>query len=214
MNMFHNASVLVLFSLTCLLLLVPLSKARPTVEPSMGPLSISKSSQMQDPWPSSSHGRSTRALSRARASLFEKRTPPGLTNTVVKMKMLTFTKVGLITPVVSAARALEDFYISIATKAAGDWQSEPQADSFSIQEGGFSLSFSCLGDTIPWSFVKTVAERLWQCACLGMTDMFDAIFMEDSGKIAVSISLRLADGGSSSSDTQYREGSVPSVTSR
>ena len=127
--------------------------------------------------------------------------------------MLTYTTVGLITPVTSAAKALEEFYSSIAIKAGGAWQTQPQTDNFSIDEGNFRLAFSCMGDTIPWDFVKTIAERLWESACLGLANLFDVIYMDDSGRIAVSVSLRLAEGGSSSSGTDYREGSVPSVTS-
>ena len=72
-----------------------------------------------------------------------------------------------------------------------------------------------MGDPIPWDFVKTLADRLWHCASLGFTNLFDAIYMDDLGQVAVSISLRLTDGSSSSSDTEFqlREGSVPSVTS-
>ena len=132
---------------------------------------------------------------------------------MIKMKMITFTRVGLLTPVAAAARALEDFYSSIAIKAAGVWQAEPQTDNFSIEEGSLRLTFSCIGDTIPWNFVKAMADKLWECACLGLTDLFDAVFMDDDGQVGVSISLRLSDGSSSSSGTDFREGSVPSVTS-
>ena len=58
-----------------------------------------------------------------------------------------------------------------------------------------------------------MADKLWECACLGLTDLFDAVFMDDDGQVGVSISLRLSDGSSSSSGTDFREGSVPSVTS-
>lgn len=74
------------------------------------------------------------------------------------------------------------------------------------------MRFYSIGDTIPWSFVKQIADRLWECAALGMTDLFDVAYIDDVGEIAVSVSLRLADS-SSSSGTEFREGSVPSVTS-
>lgn len=215
MDIFHNTLALFLYSLICLLPLVTLSTARPKTEPPSGYFSIPKPPLLQDVRDPRNHGRDTRALfSRARASLFEKRTPPSFTTPFsIKMRMMTFTTVGLITPVASAARALEDFYSSIAIKAAGAWQAEPQRDNFAIQEGNFYLAFSCIGDSIPWSFVHSMAEKLWECACLGMTELFDVIYMDDSGQISVSISLRLVDGGSSSSSTDFREGSVPSVTS-
>ena len=127
--------------------------------------------------------------------------------------MLAFTTTGLIAPIASAARALEEFYSSIAINAAGPWQANPRSKSFSIQQGSFQLALRSTGDAIPWDFVKTIAERLWECACLGMTDLFEAMYMDDAGQVAVTVALRLADDGSSSSDTFYREGSVETVTS-
>ena len=73
--------------------------------------------------------------------------------------------------------------------------------------------FSSMGDSIPWDVVKMLAERLWYCASLGFTNLFDAVYMDDLGQVALSLSLRLTDASSSSSDTEFqlREGSVPSV---
>ena len=217
MNTFHNALVLFLFSLTSLLPAVPFSTARPTVEPPRGSLSIPQSPEFQGLWTHHTRGRGRNSrvpFATIRATSMEKRTPPGYNPSTVKMNMMTFTRVGFITPIVSAARALEDFYSSIAIRAAGAWAEEPVSENFSIQEGNFRLTFSSIGDPIPWNFVKDMAEKLWECACLGMADLFDVMYMDDAGQVAVSISLRLADGASSSSSgTDFREGSVPSVTS-
>ena len=215
MNTFHNTLALFLFPLIWLLPIVTHSTARPGVKPPSGFFPISQPAQSQSVWIPRSDGRNTRALSSGiRASLSEKRAPPGFSYPVtVQMKMLTYTTVGLITPVTSAAKALEEFYSSIAIKAGEAWQTQPETNNFSIDEGNFRLGFSCTGDTIPWDFVKTIAERLWESACMGLANLFDVIYMDDAGRIAVSVSLRLAEGGSSSSGTDYREGSVPSVTS-
>lgn len=212
MNAFYNKLALSLFSLICLLSIVPVSTARSITEPSVG---LPPAPGLQNAWTPRSLKWETPALSRFRTGPLGRRTPPGLAYPVIKMKMMTYTTVGLITPVISAARALEDFYSSIAIKAAGVWQAEPRTDHFSIEDGPFRLTFSSMGDSIPWDFVQTFAERLWRCASLGLTNVFDAMFMDDLGQAAVSISLRLIDGSSSSSDTvfQMREGSVPSVTS-
>lgn len=206
--------VLFLFSLTCLL--APPSTARPAVEPPSGSMSAPKPPQsLQGLWTPDSHGRNTRAFySTNRATLIEKRTPPTFSYSIIQMKMMTFTTIGYITPIASAARALEDFYSSIAIKAGGVWAANPRLEHFSIQEGNFELSFESIGDAIPWPFVKRMAEKLWESACLGMAQLFDVVYADDAGQVLVSISLRLTDGGSSSgSDTQYREGSVPSITS-
>lgn len=214
MNKFLDALHLFLFSLTCLIPLVAHSTARPTIVPTSGFFPTPKTPQLQGVWNPRSPTRNTRMLSpRVEANVFEKRTPPGFTSpAVVKMKMITYQTVGMITPIASAAKALEDFYSSIAVKAAGAWEAEPTTDNFAIEEGGFRLAFTSMGDTIPWSFVKTFADRLWESACLGLTSLFDVMYMDDAGQVAVSISLRLIEGSSSDS-TEYREGSVPSVTS-
>ena len=129
--------------------------------------------------------------------------------------MVTFQTVTVLTPITGAAQFLEDFYSRIAALAAGPWQALPQRESFSLQEGPFQLVFNCMGDTIPWSFVKEMADRLWETTRMGIAEFFDSIYMDDAGKIAVAISLKFADpnSSSSSSDTDYREGSVPSVGS-
>lgn len=211
--MFHNILALYLFSSICLLPLISLLNARPTVEPPSVSFRVHKQPQLQGAW---THERNVRALSSStKANLPEKRTPPGLTSPVVKMNMIKYTALSCLTPITSAARALEDFYSSIATRAAGPWQLEPRVTEFSIQEGNFALFFASLGDTIPWNFVKDMADKLWETACLGLTTLFDAMYMDDTGQIAVSVSMRImdADGSLSSSSSDYREGSVPSVGS-
>lgn len=216
MNAFHNILALLLFSLVCLLPILTVSTARSTTGPPADYFPIPKPRNLQGAWIPRSHGREASALSsRFSTDSLRQRTPPGFTPTVVRMRMIKFTRAGLITPVVTAAKALEDFYSSIAIRAAGVWQTEPQSDSLSIEDGPFRLTFASIGDTIPWDVVKNMADRLWHCAALGFSDLFDAIYMDDTGQVAVSISLRLTDGSSSSSDTgsQFREGSVPSVIS-
>ncbi len=215
MTRFHDILALFLFPLIYLLPLFTVSTARPSGEPPSGFFSILQPAQLQSVWTPRNHGRNTRAASsRIRASLSEKRTPPGFTSPVtIQMRMMAFTTTGLIAPIASAARALEDFYSSIAINAAGPWQAEPRSESFSIQQGNFRLAFRSTGDAIPWDFVKTMAERLWESACLGMSNLFEATYMDDAGQVIVSIALRLAEDGSSSSGTYYREGSVESVTS-
>ena len=192
------------------------------MEPSNRSHSIIKPARVQGLWPSRSHGRNIRALSSVRASvgasLLAERTPPGSTNQIIKMRMFAFTHFCYVTPVADAALALKEFYSSIALKAGGVWQAQPQSTRLTIKEGAFQLSFSSAGDTIPWAFVRETAERLWKCACLGMAELFDATFIDDASQVAVSIAVRLVGEGSSpgsgsGSGTDYREGSVPSVTS-
>ncbi|MCJ1460665.1 hypothetical protein MMC28_011047 [Mycoblastus sanguinarius] len=136
---------------------------------------------------------------------------PGLTPIITKIRMRSFQKIASILPIATAARNLEEFYSAISTKARNEWAQMPQKDSFDIIEGNFHLSFFCLGDTIPWSFVSDIADRLWETAALGMANLFEVIYMDDAAQVGVHVVLRLVEGSSSSSEG-YREGSVPSVT--
>lgn len=151
-----------------------------------------------------------------------KRMMPGFTPTIT-LKRVYFHTLTAMVPVTAPARFLEDFFSSIAIKAdpiTGEWGSQlPQRDQFDIIEGGFRLRFSAIGDTIPWSFVKHVAERMWECAVLGVAGLFDTVYTNEAAKIGVQISLTLLDessvasGSGSGSGTGYREGSWDSITS-
>ena len=130
------------------------------------------------------------------------------------MSLVKFTKMGLLTPVVAAAQAMTNFYYSVALRAAGEWASVPESDRLVIQEGQLQLSFRSTGDAVPWHFVKQIALILYEAATLGLTDLFDAIYVDQGGTVAVTVSMKIADALTSSdgSTQDYREGSVPSVS--
>ena len=218
MNTFHNTWTLFLLSFLCLLSAVTLSTARPTLEQISESLSILGPRQLQTGWFRRSPETSVRALSAmVIPHSSEKRTPPSFSfqphPVKAKMRQIAFTSMGMLTPVATAAQALQEFYRNIAINAGSIWKTEPLRDTFSIVEGSFRLSFTSMGDTIPWEFVEQIAERLWCAASRGLTDLFDVIYTHETQQIAVMISMRIAEDSSSSSDTDYREGSVPSVTS-
>lgn len=219
MYSFHHISALFLLSLVYILPLMRVSTARQTVEPPSEGLAIPHPPLSQGVWTPRSHRRNGGNIPalprRLDASMIEQRTNPRLSSAKVQMRMVTFKTVVAMAPFTDAARFLETFYSSIAINAAGAWQALPQRNAFRIFEGPFALSFTCVGDSIPWSFVKDMADRLWECACLGMSQLFEAVFMTDARDIAVAVSLTLmeGDGSSQSSSTDYREGSVPSVGS-
>lgn len=214
--MFHDISAFFLFSLVCSVPFIGISTARPNVDSSDGIPQFSQPVRTQGVRTPRSHGRNTRALpARVGTSSFQKRMDPSSNLGIITLKRLKFQSLGMILPVTTAARVLEDFYSSIALKAAGDWQALPRRYDINIQEGHFSLTLASIGDAIPWDFVKALANQLWECAALGIAELFDLVYMNDAGNVAVSISLRLLDGEGSSSDsnTNFREGSVPSVGS-
>lgn len=150
----------------------------------------------------------------SKSIIFQKRTGPGLNVRNLKMKMIAFRSFGVIIPIANAARALEEFYAGISNQAATEWAHTPQEDSLLIKEGAFQLSLFSFGDTIPWTFVKDLAHRLWESARLGLADVFEALYMEETQNIGVQITLRVVEGSSSSDSAwDYREGSVESITS-
>ena len=214
MNRLCNVFALFLLSLIHFSL-VGVSTASPTVIPPNELLSSGQRLESQEIWTRRRHEQNTASFSpTAKSRAPEKRTLTDFGSTSVQMKMLTFKIVQALSPVVGAAKFLEEFYSSIAVRAGGTWQFRPRQESITITQGPVSLVLSSMGDTIPWDFVKSMAEMLWECACLGAADLFDAIYADEAGRIAVAVSLRLADDTSgSSSGTDYREGSVPSVGS-
>lgn len=139
------------------------------------------------------------------------------------MNRVYFHTLTALVPVTAPARFLEDFYASIATKAdpqKGEWGSQllPR-DTLDIAAGAFRLRFSSIGDTIPWEFVKNFADRMWECAVLGVAGLFDTVYLNEAAKIGVQVSLTLLDessmasGSGSGQGPGYREGSWDSITS-
>ena len=214
MYRYHNVLALLLYSLICLPLLATPSTANPIVQPPGAPFQISQSPSSQNKWNPRSPGRTDLPLSGVK---LEKRVPPvPLFNDPhpARLNMFHFQKIGLLTPVISAAKVMEGFYQSVAAKAAGEWQATPNLAQVVIQEGKLQLSFLCTGDTIPWNFVKNIALKLYEAATLGFTDLFEAIYMDEAGTVVVSVAVKVTDALSSSggSTSDYREGSVPSVS--
>ena len=213
----YHVLALLLYPLICLPLLATLSTANPIVQPPSPLFQISQSPSLQNTRNPRRPGRTDLPLSGVKPDLLEKRVPPvPLFNDPhpARLNLFHFQKIGLLTPVVSAAKAMEGFYHSVAAKAAGEWQATPTLAQVIIQEGKLQLSFLCTGDTIPWNFVKNTAMRLYEAATLGFTDLFEAIYMDEAGTVVVSVAVKITDALSSSggSTSDYREGSVPSVS--
>ena len=129
-----------------------------------------------------------------------------------QMLMARFHVFAELAPIAAAARALEDFYAEVAVKASTVWATQPQLSQFSCELGNIRINFKCTGDTIPWSFVKELADRLWTCACLQLTGLFEVFYKSVDNRIAVKVWLEIiTQSGSDSND--YREDSPPSITS-
>lgn len=150
----------------------------------------------------------------AAAHISFKRMMPGFTPIAreLKLNMFHFQSIRPVVPIQKASKFLEEFYAQIAVSAGGVWSQLPRRHTFSIREGNFELSFNSIGDSIPWEVVKDFAERLWECAIFGLTDLFEAAFSDSTGQIGLKVSMALIDSSLSSEGDDFREGSVPSVT--
>lgn len=148
---------------------------------------------------------------------------PGLTP-IFKVHQVRFKQMTDIIPVQAAAPILENFFISVATQAdpqLGEWAKMTPTNVLELKHGMFKLRFHSIGDTIPWSFVRDFANKLWETAALGVADLFETVYEDQSGKVAVQISLTImnemteATGSASGSDQDnfYRDGSWDSVQS-
>ncbi|KAL8782848.1 MAG: hypothetical protein Q9195_009555 [Heterodermia aff. obscurata] len=147
------------------------------------------------------------------AHIPSKRMMPGFTPIVrqSKLHLFHFESMRPIVPIHKASQFLEEFYAYVALSAGGVWSRFPRRHAFSIREGNFELTFNSVGDSIPWEVVKDLAERLWECAVMGMTDLFEAAFSDSTGQIGLKVSMAIIDSSLSSTGDDFREGSVPSV---
>ena len=214
MKIFGRCVFLVTLSLALLFLHVIGSTAWPTRQdgtqtPSLSPMSSSRSGLYSiDTLPE-------RGLApyKASAGSIHKRMMPNFSRNTGLVHRVSFTSFSLITPIATAARALEEFYAEVAVKASTIWATLPQRQAMNLQLGHFRLNFQCVGDTIPWNFVKQLADSLWECACHQFTDLFEVIYMDSLQKIAVKVWLEIVEHSSGDSNDGVREGSVPSITS-
>lgn len=215
--------------LLVLLLLITATTTRPTID------FVSKRSLLDQPKraPSELHPRSHTEDPHMilNANPLRERMMPGVTpvlpaiKTTIKMNMLHFSKLGVALLSSSAdfteamretTRQLQNFYMDIAYKAQDEWSQLPEVSDFFIDDpqGRVRLTLRCVGDTIPWQFVKDMAERLFETAAMGMANLFEVIYGDEMSTIGVRISLDLIDSSSGSgSGSGTREGSVPSITS-
>ena len=131
-----------------------------------------------------------------------------------RVKLVHYAYLATMLPITQACSFLEEFFARIATKAGEEWATLPRRSSLAIEEGMFRLEFLSAGDTIPWEFIRTTANSLWESAVMGVTQLFEMAYMNDAGTIAVQVTLTVMDGSSGSSNSlTWREGSVDSIAS-
>ena len=108
---------------------------------------------------------------------------------------LTYSKVyGSIMPVFLASEMLRDFFIAVAREARNTWISRPESALFTVTQGPFQLTVSCLGSTLPWPVLGMAAEKFSDYADHLFVNTFDAFYTEIASKISIGFSLRILEG--------------------
>ena len=206
-----------------LILFLAMSDARPSVAPFKNSMSYEQEHRLLLPASSHSVTSSAEKHPPVAPSAFPRKRmmpdkSPGQSSTYrTMMHQIQFTTITTMFPVRTAAQFLAQFFagIAIRSREGGVWSGLPQKTELGIEEGNFRLSFRCVGDTIPWNFIKDMADLLWETAVLGVTDLFEAVYTNPQGTIGVSVMLSIIENssGGGSNSPNGREGSVPSITS-
>ena len=139
---------------------------------------------------------------------------PGFTPAAknLRLNLIHFEKLRPVLPAEKASQFLTKFFADVVFSASGAWARLPRQTDFTVRYGNLLLTFTSVGDTIPWEVVKDMGERLWQCARMGLADLFEAYFTDQTAQIGFKMTLCVIDQSlSSDSDEFYREGSVESV---
>lgn len=123
-----------------------------------------------------------RTLEPAKRSHLEKR---------ARISLTAYKLHGAIVPAAAAAPFVKAFFDAIAAEASNTWTFLPESALFTVREGPFQLTLSCLGSPIPWPLVVAFAQRFSILADHQFVNTFDAFYEEPGSAITVAISLRL-----------------------
>ncbi|KAL8820182.1 MAG: hypothetical protein Q9223_001541 [Gallowayella weberi] len=144
---------------------------------------------------------------------------------ILGMQKVMYTAFASITPLPQVIRRLEELYINIIEACMDEWAKTPRMPGFYFSDDVFAFAMSCQGGVIPWEFVQEVADMLWESTARGSTALFAMVYSSPNRDVLIKISLTLMQhqleaasgqpgtGTGGSTDTNWREGSVPSVGS-
>lgn len=124
------------------------------------------------------------------------RTPENIAETVLRrdnqIKLVRFTSYNVIVPTTIAAVQLRAFFDAVAWEAIHSWPTTWEHSAlFTITQGQFQLTMSCLGEAIPWPVLASAARRFSLLATHLFVYTFDAYYMDIGTSRTVAVSLRL-----------------------
>jgi len=102
----------------------------------------------------------------------------------------------IIMPAVLAVQMTKAFYESVINKAFDEqWKPSPSSSLFTISEGAFELTVSCLGGAVPMEMLYTFGQRMVDFASQGWLPVYDVYYNDELTGARVAIAFRILDAG-------------------
>lgn len=101
----------------------------------------------------------------------------------------------IIMPVGLAVQMTKAFYESVMEKAFDEqWKPSPSSSLFTITEGVFELTVSCLGGAVPMETLHHFGEKMIDFAAKGWLPIYDVYYREELTGAMVAVAFRIKDG--------------------
>lgn len=101
-----------------------------------------------------------------------------------------------IMPVGLAVQMTKAFYESVMEKAFDEqWKPSPSSSLFTITEGVFELTVSCLGGAVPMESLHFFAEKMVDFAAKGWLPIYDVYYREELTGAMLALAFRIKDAG-------------------
>lgn len=100
----------------------------------------------------------------------------------------------IIMPAAPAVQMTKAFYESVMDTAFDEqWKPSPSSSLFTITEGAFQLTVSCLGGAVPMEMLHVFGEKMVDFASKGWLPIYDVYYHDELTGATVAIVLRIMD---------------------
>lgn len=139
---------------------------------------------------------STRSYMLQKGKAHGVRNPESLAETVLRrgnqIKLVHPKTHSYILPAAVAVVRMREFFDAVAWEATHYWPGiREQSALFTVTQGPFQLTISCLGGTVPWPVLASAARRFSLLTIHLFVYTFDAYYMDIDTSMTVAFSLRL-----------------------
>lgn len=110
---------------------------------------------------------------------------------IINCKVLQRHQQYAIVPTLRAIATMRNFWQILQIRTIYDSFFSNPKELFTITEGRLQVTFSCLGQAVPWEFIHDFAVNAGNAVAMGWLDTFDAIYEQDITGITVWVSLRV-----------------------